>query len=219
MKNRIRIIGDVHGKWRQYLKLLDTCTHSIQIGDLGFAYDVYNELDKTKHFAFRGNHDNYDVPLPIDLGEYGMRTVGSLNFFFVRGAFSLDWQQRLQHEHENHEKCWWPQEELSMQELHKTVKAYEKAKPSIVITHDAPRNIGKLIGNPRFLRSFGYNPETFNTRTSEALEFMFKIWEPKYWYHGHFHHSHKTKLGKTTFVGLRELEYIDVDKDGKSSDC
>ena len=36
---KVRIIGDVHGKYEEYLLLLSAADYSVQIGDMGFSYN------------------------------------------------------------------------------------------------------------------------------------------------------------------------------------
>jgi predicted phosphodiesterase len=208
---KVRVIGDVHGKRQEYLNLIREIDFSVQIGDMGFHYEFLKDIDHCKHVMFKGNHDDHDVRPRHDLGKYGLHKLGDLEFFFVSGAFSLDWEYRVEQEYSGKwPKTWWKQEELTYLELEGAVTEYVKHKPKIVLTHDCPRSIGRKIGNPGFLKMFGLDPEKFTTKTSEALDYMFKQWQPDVWVHGHFHKSHKTKEGKTLFVGLNELEYIDL---------
>ncbi len=218
-QHTVRVIGDVHGKVDKYLRVIEGADYSIQLGDLSFYYHLLSKLDPSKHRAFKGNHDNYYEKLPIDIGDYGEHYAGNLKFFFVRGAFSIDWKLRIEREIKGvWPQTWWKEEELTVPDLECCLNLYSKCKPSLVITHDAPRSIANRIGSPNFLRSWGFDPNTFTTRTSEALEAMLRVHEPEYWIHGHFHKSYRTKLRniKTQFVGLGELQYVDVkvDKSG-----
>lgn len=212
------VLGDVHGKYRKYLEIIDKYKESVCLGDFGFDYKILNNISK-KHRIIAGNHDNHDEKdkYPHFLGKFGKNKTGDVSFFFVSGAFSIDWKQRLKYEQwpTCGEKSWWADEELTQQELEKAVNEYDKCKPKIVLTHEAPRSVAKLIGNPCFLRNFGYDPNKFTTRTSEALEVMFKIWQPKLWIFGHFHRSWTKVINNTKFRCLNELEFIDIDKDGK----
>ena len=55
---KVRIIGDVHGKYGEYLHLTDDAEYSIQLGDMGFSYNHMKELNPLNHTFFGGNHDN-----------------------------------------------------------------------------------------------------------------------------------------------------------------
>ena len=65
-------IGDVHGKYDRYKKIMKSCTDSIQVGDMGVGFRQYigHEIGKMypnppydrmvegNHKFIRGNHDN-----------------------------------------------------------------------------------------------------------------------------------------------------------------
>jgi hypothetical protein len=101
----LRIIGDVHGKFQDYIALTKECDYSIQVGDMGFDYSELRVLSKDDHKFIGGNHDNYDKyygsphalgsTITIGMGkDFGIATHGGLDFFFLRGGFSIDWKQR-----------------------------------------------------------------------------------------------------------------------------
>src|SRR5579863_5210382 len=89
-------IGDVHGKYSQYLDLIKPLNATVQVGDMGFSYEHMDSLDPKTHKFFGGNHDNYDVidKCPNCLGDYGMDHLNGVPFFFCRGAFSIDQEYR-----------------------------------------------------------------------------------------------------------------------------
>lgn len=209
----VRLISDIHGNWQKYLSIIAGAEYSIQVGDLGFWYEYLEKVDADKHICIPGNHDNYDEikNYPHFLPTYGKRSHGGLDFFYVRGAFSIDWKLRIERELQGiWPKTYWEQEELSVIKLENAVRVYEKTKPDIVITHAAPRSVVKYVTDGRVLKNFGFDPETFTTRTEEALDAMFEIHQPKLWVHGHYHRSVKFKVGKTQFQCLAELEFVDL---------
>lgn len=213
MIKNIRIIGDVHGKYQEYLNLIKNVDLSIQVGDLGFYYDFLNEVDSNKHIVILGNHDNYDESKRFPkhlLSAYGWIEFNEFKFFYVRGAFSIDWKLREQKRiNQEWPRTWWQNEELSQAELNDALYWYEKHRPDFVITHEAPRSVIHNITDGRVLIKFGYDPLTFTTRTSDTLEKMFKIHQPKTWVFGHYHRSASFKVGNTNFQCLAELEYKD----------
>lgn len=216
---KIRIIGDVHQKYNDYFLLTNGCNHSIQIGDMGFNYDALKVINKDKHKFFSGNHDcldeYYKSPHVIESinksKDYGVATHGGLEFFFVRGGFSIDWRQRQQHFLRGGAKTYWDNEELNIEEMEKALHEYRKVKPDVMITHECPRSISKYVGCNDILESFGYNPRTFSTKTSELLELMFQAHQPKRWYFGHYHNDWASTINGTTFICLNELGYIDLE--------
>ena len=68
----MRFIGDVHGKWKKYKRIIKDCDASIQVGDLGLGFvrkhgwsagQIYSNpphyaMVKGDHKFIRGNHDN-----------------------------------------------------------------------------------------------------------------------------------------------------------------
>lgn len=181
------IIGDVHGKFSEYKKLLGE-EPSIQVGDMGFDY---TELDclSSHHKFIKGNHDNYNLHSSHDLGDYGVWQ----NVFFIRGANSIDKNMRIDG------ISWWADEELSYQELKDCISMYETVKPDIVVSHDCPHTTANQV--------FGI---TESSRTRQALDIMWGIHQPKIWCFGHHHRSINTVIGHTRFICLAELETINL---------
>ena len=69
-----KLVGDVHGKFHRYEKLIKDCDASIQVGDFGVGFfyifgdhrvpmanPPYDSIKKGNHRFIRGNHDNPDV--------------------------------------------------------------------------------------------------------------------------------------------------------------
>jgi hypothetical protein len=105
---------------------------------------------------------------------------------------------------------WFPKEELSFTQLNNAINLCEKENPNLIITHEAPRSIVKHFGNPGIVRYFGFDPETFTTRTSEALSLCFERSTPTSWYFGHYHKSWTDTIKGCRFQCLEEMEYVDV---------
>ena len=79
------------------------------------------------------------------------------------------------------------------------------------MTHDVNTEVSEIIGNPNILMNFGW-PSNLITPTQEILQTIFEIHQPKLWIHAHFHKNYTMKYGETKFIGLGELEYVDIDK-------
>jgi predicted phosphodiesterase len=215
--NSVRLIGDAHGKTDQYLKIASEAEYSIQLGDMGFDYSKLKALDPNKHLFIPGNHENYDAAFDCEynIGCYGGVPNKILNdWFFVRGAISIDMLARV-HEYMNGgPKTWWYEEELLEEELKDAVKLYAKSKPRVMLTHDCPilakkwmRNKSRMLD----LTRFGFKKRDIDCRTQVYLQKMFDAHEPELWVFGHYHRSVDFKIGNTRFICLNELEYIDVD--------
>ena len=205
-----RIIGDIHGKWYDYQLLTSSITHnSIQVGDFGIGFngsyweDRVNDFHESKQHRFiRGNHDKPETCKNEMVGYIPDGTVEN-DVMFVGGAWSIDWKYRTDG------IDWWRDEELSYNEFNNLIDIYSVAKPRIMITHDCPTlaayymfiKEGKTLGG-----------KTLHlTKTGEALQQMFEIHQPDFWFFGHWHHSKTQKIDGTTFICLDELDYIEVD--------
>lgn len=212
---KIRIIGDLHQKYSQYLHLIKDAEYSVCVGDIGFDYKTIEHLDPSHHVWVMGNHDNYDkcFAYPQCLGNYGGFNLNGIDFYFVRGGFSIDKAWRERHRAFTGQKSYWSNEELSQKNMYDCLTHYSSVKPELVITHECPRSISNHIGNPDILREFGFNPDTFTTNTSELFEAMYKQHQPKLWIFGHYHKRKEIQEEYTKFICLPELGYCDIDKD------
>jgi calcineurin-like phosphoesterase family protein len=190
----ITIIGDVHGRYDKYLDIISKHDHTIQLGDFGFDYKTLLNVDADNHIIIPGNHDNYDTmcQYPHFMGDYGFTSsFHGLEFFFYRGAYSVDWQHRLIG------ISWWEDEEVKIEEFMRARTLYRQIKPDLVITHDCPDFlVPQYIGNARVYQNI----------TNWALGELYNIHQPKLWIHGHYHQSKTIMYGKTKFVCLNELE-------------
>jgi hypothetical protein len=206
MKPHIRILGDVHANVPAYLNLIKKAQYSVQLGDFGFGAEFHQktaQIDKSRHVVILGNHDDYSNPIHMALGDFGEYSLGGFNFFYIRGAYSIDRACRTLG------IDWWAQEELTWSQGYKCIEAYRKAKPSIVLTHDCPEEIIYLMGR-------GY-PSTI---TRQILQTCLEVHRPKMWIFGH-HHINWTKTYKdTTFRCLdgdtcgHTIGFCDFDKMG-----
>lgn len=200
----LRIIGDVHGKSKEYLALVGSVEHSIQLGDLDLDYDFLDQLDAVKHRAIGGNHDNYELKEdkfhkqpPHFLGNYGVFASEVGNFFYVRGGRSIDRYRRI----EGYD--WWPDEELKYSVASEALEEYLKIKPDLMLSHECPAEIVDMIHFDNSIRP---------SMTSNLLQRMFEFHKPKLWLFGHHHRSFDEVVDGTRFICLPELGYIDFSK-------
>lgn len=194
----VTLIGDAHGKYDRYVQIARKRDHTIQIGDLGFKYGCLENLDSNHHKVVGGNHDNYPVlkEYPHYLGDYGMSSLGGVDFFFYRGAYSIDRHYRTIG------IDWWPEEQLGIEDFMKARELYREAKPDIMLTHDCPESISPLLLPP--------GAHVYQNTTGWALEELFRIHQPKMWIFGHYHLSKSIDSNGTRFVCLDELETLDI---------
>jgi len=206
MTKYLQIIGDIHGKYEQYLQLISDAEYSIQLGDFGFDYSVLDKVDSRKHKIIPGNHDNYnDINRPHFLGNFGIHTIpffsSPIDFFFIRGAYSVDKKYRIEG------VSWWPEEELNFMQQKAAYDAYCKIKPNIVLSHDCPFQIAKKVVTH-------YGKLNFSN-TTRLLSACFHFHQPGLWIFGH-HHNNKILMYKgTRFICLNELSTLDFSPEGK----
>lgn len=215
----LRIIGDVHGKFRRYREIIRDVPFSIQAGDMGVGFmgfrggelrsltnPPYDAMSEGRHLFIRGNHDNPEVckrqKYWIPDGSFIPAVDGIIDsgIYCLGGAVSIDRAYRTEG------LDWWPDEELSYAELERMVDEYAAIKPEIVITHDCPSSIANEI-----LSAFNKTKIEDGSRTRVALERMLGRHQPREWYFGHWHVSLSVKRGRTLFTCLNELEYVDVE--------
>ena len=195
----ITVIGDVHGKYDRYLSIINNYDYTIQLGDFGFKYESLKNVDSTKHLILPGNHDNYDTCYNYSnfLGDYGYTSLNRTNFFYYRGAFSIDRSYRTIG------IDYWENEQVNIDQFLKARELYREIKPKIVITHDCPEvMVPTYIGN---------TARIYQNITGWALNELFNIHQPDLWIHGHYHVSKTTTFGKTKFICLKELETLEID--------
>jgi predicted phosphodiesterase len=197
----LTIIGDVHGKYKNYHEIIqkkDCYPYTVQLGDFGFNYEILKDVDPQCHKIVAGNHDNYDqiINFPHYLGDYGLFKLGDVEFFFYRGAYSID------HKTRTIGIDWWQNEQLSIDEFNKAMELYANIKPNIVITHDCPSSMVTTMLRP--------DQRVYQNMTGWALNELLHIHQPDIWIHGHYHVSKKTTYGKTKFICLNELEIYKI---------
>jgi hypothetical protein len=208
----MKFIGDVHGKYGPYKKIIKNCQHSIQVGDMGVGFKnwhgefranpPYDKMVDGDHRFIRGNHDNPSVcrnhTQCIKDGTQWTTDLGN-KVMFIGGAWSID------HALRTNGLDWWNDEELSMMELSLLIDEYEKFKPDFMITHDAPQSVVKKI----FLD--GTHKPLYHSKTGSALDAMWEIHQPKIWVAGHWHTRADQVINGCRFIFLEELGTIDLD--------
>jgi len=207
--SRVRYIGDVHGKYRRYSKVIKDVPESIQVGDMGVGFLSFPHGDPQAnpphdkmipgHRFIRGNHDNpaacknQSQWIPDGTIENGT--------MFIGGADSIDKAYRIK------DYSWWEDEELSYKALHEIIGLYEISKPKIMVTHDAPQSIAHEVIRPLLMQ--GYSQFEM-TRTRGAFQNMWAMHQPELWIFGHYHVSFDKVINGTRFICLAELEYKDI---------
>lgn len=196
-------IGDVHGKFSQYKKIIRDLRDTVQVGDLGVGFINYNLqnmsnpphylMEEGRHRFIRGNHDNPSVCRKhsqcIPDGYIEKDTM------FIGGGLSID--KYLRHEGLD----WWADEELSTSELNILVDKYIDRKPKVMVTHDCPEEIAQVLE-----AMFHRTKLNIPSRTRQAFQSMWSSHSPELWVFGHWHNSFDQVCNGTRFVCLAELE-------------
>jgi hypothetical protein len=215
MENMVRFIGDCHGHFEPYKRIIRACETSVQVGDMGIGFrrsDGYRDgeeysnpphyaMVKGNHRFIRGNHDN-----PGSCRRHSQWIPdGTIegNTMYIGGAVSIDKAFRREG------YSWWADEECSMNELYAMVDKYVEAKPEIMVTHEAPQEVAETMVNIKENRKL--DPQ-WSSRTRQAFQSMWSCHSPKLWIYGHWHMHFMHKLRDTLFICLPELNYIDVNK-------
>lgn len=208
------LIGDVHGRFRAYQRIIKSAPASIQVGDMGVGFrriraglersngagDV-QYLANPPHYAMlpehrfiRGNHDNPHVCRRHSQWISDGCVDGKV--MFVGGAHSSDRRFRTSG------YDWWSQEQLSEHDFGRIIERYLKAKPAVMVSHDCPVDVAPLVNSHHSFES---------TRTNNSLQLMWEAHQPELWIFGHHHLSFDQVANGTRFVCLAELEARDFD--------
>ena len=193
---KVRFIGDVHGAFKAYEKIINGCDVSVQVGDFGIGFPGSTDPpERNGHYFLRGNHDNPGVCLSrTDCLPHGM--VDSLGIFVIPGADSIDKDMRTPG------YDWWYNEQLSWEEVSETMDWYRECKPDIVVSHDCPQLVCTKL--------FGISATSYTRR---VLDEVFKIHKPAIWIFGHHHVSKNVVIEGTSFNCLNQLEWLDLEID------
>ena len=206
----MRIIGDVHGHFSRYIeKTKDYQGKTFQVGDMGIGFPDGQTLHErpANHVFIRGNHDNPAEckKHPNYAGDFGYWKEEKL--FFMGGAYSIDINYRLNYEKIHNKKIWWINEELYQEDLDRAFRLYKLRDPKVVITHDCPETIGKIMLEKTVIGK----ADKIGTRTGQMLEKMFAYHQPEIWIFGHWHFDFDSVINGTRFICLAELNYIDLE--------
>ena len=197
MNNSITLVGDIHGKYKRMHEIIrekDKHEYIVALGDVGFDYGTLFNVDPDKFKIIGGNHDHYDriIHIPHYLGDFGYSCLNGVNFFYYRGAYSIDRQYRTIG------IDWWEQEQVTIDQFMKARELYREIKPDIVLTHDCPDEVS--------LKILDRNQRKYENLTGWALQELFNIHQPKKWRFGHYHKSWNMNISGTDFRCLNELE-------------
>jgi Calcineurin-like phosphoesterase len=195
---KLRLFGDIHGNTDYWKKNLKSGIPNIVLGDVGVGFnkniDVNIPTAQENAWFIRGNHDNPEkCQIYLNyLGDYGYHE--GWNLFYIGGAWSIDQEHRIPF------VSWWPNEELTFNQMEDCLELYKNIKPRYVISHECPSEVSKSL----------YGSRHINTFTGTFLDILISTHEPEFWYFGHHHASFKGKVGNTLFQCIDVKEFIDI---------
>lgn len=210
MTEKMLFIGDIHGLWENYARILEVYRpeHSVQVGDFGIGFHREDpaRLEQVRYAMdnfgpdnryIRGNHDN---PAACRADP---RCIPDATFDAERGIFYMGGALSIDNAFRTPGLSWWEDEELSMDELYAAMDVYEAAKPRIVVTHECPESVVPYM--------FNWYKTEWPSRTRQALDSMLALHRPELWVFGHWHGSRDDVRDGTRFICLNELEAVLVD--------
>jgi predicted phosphodiesterase len=197
---RVRFIGDIHGDFDTYRKIINDAEKSVQVGDYGVGFPGYTAPKDISmdHRYIRGNHDNPEAcrsdPRWIQDGTVEKTKYGPI--MYIGGAWSIDKDSRTPGIN------WWFDEELSYSEMEVIAVKYAEIRPSILCTHDIPYSINRKLFD---------NGMDIKTKTAMFFDDLYKIHKPGLNLFGHWHLQRNEVIDGTQFVCLPEFGYVDID--------
>jgi predicted phosphodiesterase len=200
------ILGDTHANWSSINTFINRKKPDIiiQTGDFGWwphmhgkpwgyrgkPFDQYGiKNGNTKIYWCDGNHENHEdlnhlvdqhgwenpievMPNVFYMPRGSILNIEGVKFLFFGGADSIDKQHRTQG------VSWWPEENIRYQDLNRI----DGKEADVVISHVCPEY-------------FGYRPDCIDIN-KKALNTVYDIIKPKFWFFGHFHDKYPRQDGK-----------------------
>lgn len=184
----------------------------IQVGDMGVMGELFekylNKLNKKLEsynielWFIDGNHENFNWLLNKVKNPHGLNTItskikyiprgtmltlGSKNFYFCGGAFSIDKFMRTIY------KSWWPQETLSKEETEELINYYNENysnyKIDYFISHDTPL-FEYYQDDSIFMNQADFYEDYFHKMN---LSKLYELTNAPKIIHGHYHVNNKFK--------------------------
>lgn len=198
---KVLMMGDVHGRFIEMNKILNTIKPdiTIQTGDFGYWPKFKTQqIEKPtgKLYWIDGNHEDHDSLMERENDELWPNIIykprGSTltlpdnrKVLFMGGADSIDKQYRTQG------YDWFIEELITEEDIHNLPDTHI----DIVVSHTVPQFI-KLKGLYEI-------PDISRFYLNEVYD----KYRPTQWYAGHFHFYNKQKFNNCTFTILSSVGY------------
>jgi hypothetical protein len=95
---------------------------------------------------------------------------------YVGGAWSID------HMYRKPGVDWWDDEQITLEKAYEIFDLYQTVKPEVMVSHDIPASVAKIVFNVREDRMF------LNT-TNMLFDEMMRFHQPAIWVAGHWHQN------------------------------
>lgn len=224
------IVGDIHGEFRELAWTIDQKkfedTAFIVAGDFGLGFykkgyyereyqHIKKKLESGNNciLGLRGNHDDpeyynpeselfLNYPVFKALPDYTRLTWGDREILVIGGATSTDKDWRIAEMSKKPEKKLWWEDERPIKDFSRV-----EIKEDIIISHEAPLNIGPVL-----MRTSNLDLETYRNiiEDREYLGKVLKESRPSRYYFGHYHCSTSGDWGETLWKGLDINEIVEV---------
>jgi predicted phosphodiesterase len=234
------VIGDVHGRYKQYFQICENTEYSLQVGDMSYDYDSLKSVDPTRHRFFGGNHDDYSM-IPVDLNEDDPEVNDSSNHYIVKDrVYKMNnfpphslgqWGKwRIPEVNPSNElglsgDIFFVRGAWSIDQKYRTegVDWFREEELNYFQSQKALDDYAKE--KPDFvvthcvpyeilsLLKLDYSDgKPISTSTGSLLQDMLNIHRPKIWVFGHYHQNFVKEVHGTLFVCLNELGVLQFDK-------
>lgn len=118
--------------------------------------------------------------------------LDGITFGVMGGAVSIDKEYRLMVEKNTGQKCWWEEEQVTLEDINKA-RDYN-GTVDVMLSHDT-------FINP--ISSTGwYKNDPESDRHRQKMLDVVQAWEPTVNVHGHYHERHSTHGYRALVVGL-----------------
>jgi len=196
----ITFVGDIHGNFNAYKQIIDGHDNVIQLGDYGMGF-VPNEVTDINKRFIRGNHDDPRAceKEPNYIHDGTIEHYNGETMMFIGGADSVDKHRRVEG------VSWWRDEECSYPQLLHFYDDYMRHKPTIMVTHDCPEEVSKVLCRTNNMTKF-----PGSSRTRNALQNMWENHKPRCWLFGHWHTSFDMTILGTRFICLNVNKKVTI---------
>ena len=234
MKNKIILVGDVHGEWDSLKYNIRRYGYQnayiIQVGDFGIGFRHESEEQRTLFglnkilednnchlFVIRGNHDDpshfkktnnpFDFSNITLLQDYSELELLGKRILLVGGAVSIDRRFRIEG------KSYWSDEEFVLKLENEF--PYKERQYDLVVTHTRPGICGAFKGfnNIRYWCDQDFDLKNDLIEESQKLDYLYEHTKPKNWIYGHFHDSNVSHHDCCVFRCLNVHEHYQLPLD------